>query len=96
MNAVVRHSAETAVYRKGDLLPLRAGTYRYPDDFDVRAGQNADVLLRVRGGKFAGFGKRDPAVPLLDGRGLPLNGERSADDFETYRRVAVWEDGHEI
>ena len=96
LNAVVRHSAETAVYRKGDLLPLRAGTYRYPDDFDVRAGQSADVLLRVRGGKFAGFGKRDPAVPLLDGRGLPLNGERSADDFETYRRVAVWEDGHEI
>lgn len=93
LKTIIRHSAERTVYRPGDTLPLRTVVYRYPDDFDVMSEES---VLRVRGGKFAGFGERDESVPLLDENGIALNGDGGPGDFGTYRRIAFWEDSHEV
>lgn len=93
LNTIIRHSTKKAVYRPGDVLPLKTGAYEYPDSFDILSDKE---VLKVRDGKFAGFGKRDESVPLLDGHGLALPAGDPIGRFETYRRIPVWEGGHEI
>lgn len=93
LNTIIRHSTKKAVYRPGDVLPLKTRAYEYPDNFDILSETE---ILKVRDGKFAGFGVRDEGVPLLDSHGLALQAGDPIGRFETYRRIPVWEGGHEI
>lgn len=92
IHAVLRHSPAPAAYLSGDKLPLRDGIFCYPKDFDIPAG---DGCANIRNGAFAGFGKRDGALPLIDADGTELE-TNPPRDFGKYRRILVWEKDCEI
>ncbi|MDR3353706.1 MAG: sulfate adenylyltransferase subunit CysN [Synergistaceae bacterium] len=88
LHTIVRKSHERIVYRVGDDLPLVCAGYSYPENFDVKLD---DAVLKVRRGKFTGFGPREEEVDLLNERGFGLNGN-TLEPYEKYRSIA-FEDG---
>ncbi|MDR0764737.1 MAG: sulfate adenylyltransferase subunit CysN [Synergistaceae bacterium] len=87
IHAVLRHSANPAVYEPGDALPLEEAEYVYPKDFDVAADFG---FANIRGGIFTGFGDRELRYVLLDANGLDSEVNRPR-DFTKYRRIGIWE-----
>ncbi|PYG84864.1 sulfate adenylyltransferase subunit 1 [Ruminiclostridium sufflavum DSM 19573] len=92
LHTVLRHSPNPATYKKGDRLPLDSAGFGYPQDFDISAG---DVYGNIRKGAFAGFGKRNTEVPLIDANGLEAESTPPR-SFLKYRTVAIWEKDYEI
>ncbi|MDR1067580.1 MAG: GTP-binding protein [Clostridiales bacterium] len=83
-NAVFRHRAKAATYKKGDVLPLKSPAYNYPRDFDVALGGYAAL---IRDGAFFGFGERDETAPLINEYGIGFD-----EPFETYRSIGLRSD----
>jgi sulfate adenylyltransferase subunit 1 len=90
LHTVIRKSHERVLYRVGDDLPLSCAGYDYPENFDVKLEGS---VLKVRGGKFAGFGPREEEnVALLDERGFGLVGGK-LEPYEKYRSIALADEG---
>jgi sulfate adenylyltransferase subunit 1 len=103
IHTIIRRNAGSAIYRKGDILPLNGIGVHYPQNFDIPAG---DSFAHIRNGAFDGFGGRDTDLPLIDANGIEAvrainNRPNEADitphrNFLKYRSIAVWEKDYEI
>ncbi|GHV48935.1 sulfate adenylyltransferase subunit 1 [Clostridia bacterium] len=92
IHAILRHSPSPSTYKKGDRIPLESAGYKYPQNFDISAGE---FYANIRNGTFAGFGERNMDLPLIDTNGIEADGTPPR-GFLKYRTIAVWEKDCEI